>query len=91
MIDTPKASNNFEFQLTAARRRLGPMFSVNIPNINSFNSQPPEGGWVESAARMAGFLGFQLTAARRRLGAMGCKGVFVKMFQLTAARRRLAT
>ena len=33
------------FQLTAARRRLGGKSSQYSRNGNSFNSQPPEGGW----------------------------------------------
>ena len=32
------------FQLTAARRRLGSIRS-NVWEYQSFNSQPPEGGW----------------------------------------------
>ena len=33
-----------EFQLTAARRRLGWVLLAGIRTY-SFNSQPPEGGW----------------------------------------------
>ena len=54
-----------------------------------FNSQPPEGGWVQRLALCRPISKFQLTAARRRLVA---KAVFCwqsSLFQLTAARRRL--
>ena len=54
------------FQLTAARRRLLP--SIRVPTQRRcFNSQPPEGGCVISAALMRISHQFQLTAARRRL------------------------
>ena len=33
------------FQHTAARRRLETMIGVVIGRIDSFNTQPPEGGW----------------------------------------------
>ena len=33
-----------------------------------FNTQPPEGGWAPSLARVKGLYKFQHTAARRRLG-----------------------
>ena len=55
------------FQLTAARRRLG----VNVLShcsFNSFNSQPPEGGWTPDGLDPKDLKPFQLTAARRRLG-----------------------
>ena len=35
--------------------------------LNSFNSQPPEGGWLRPCALSVGMKWFQLTAARRRL------------------------
>ncbi|WP_410000220.1 hypothetical protein [Neisseria sicca] len=35
---------------------------------DSFNTQPPEGGWAPSLARVKGLYKFQHTAARRRLG-----------------------
>ena len=33
----------------------------------SFNTQPPEGGWLKVGGLMFRFVGFQHTAARRRL------------------------
>ena len=60
------------FQLTAARRRL-----VNIGRHafvgSSFNSQPPEGGWIRNGVYQVRFNGFQLTAARRRLATKRAK------------------
>ncbi len=35
--------------------------------MNSFNSQPPEGGWLPLSERVLALSAFQLTAARRRL------------------------
>ena len=35
--------------------------------MNSFNSQPPEGGWLPLSERVLAACLFQLTAARRRL------------------------
>ena len=54
-----------------------------------FNSQPPEGGWVNGHAIVKLVPRFQLTAARRRLGKAFRLGVILNPFQLTAARRRL--
>ena len=55
------------FQLTAARRRLvsGNFYTYLI--FNSFNSQPPEGGWLGYQNKRQTVMAFQLTAARRRL------------------------
>ena len=83
-------SRGKRFQLTAARRRLA---ADRKPHLNagrkSFNSQPPEGGWLFRARQWKPIMGFQLTAARRRLVFIlpGC--FWHRMFQLTAARRRL--
>ncbi len=56
----------------------------------SFNSQPPEGGWLAWEAAGKLLEAFQLTAARRRLGLSGVSLRLQLRFQLTAARRRLA-
>ena len=55
----------------------------------SFNTQPPEGGWL--ANRFYSDLNrmFQHTAARRRLENCINSGVYQLLFQHTAARRRL--
>ena len=55
----------------------------------SFNSQPPEGGWVIIKMLTAIASGFQLTAARRRLVMLKTQIQCFFTFQLTAARRRL--
>ena len=53
-----------------------------------FNTQPPEGGWVEKNNYWLRRL-FQHTAARRRLAATPAKRAARRRFQHTAARRRL--
>ena len=55
------------FQHTAARRRLGGGGRP-VERLGSFNTQPPEGGWL--LAHLVGPVAvqFQHTAARRRLG-----------------------
>ena len=55
-----------QFQLTAARRRLGLKAGSDNP-VNRFNSQPPEGGWNVPICPISNIASFQLTAARRRL------------------------
>ena len=56
----------------------------------SFNTQPPEGGWLRIFSTSLKFSSFQHTAARRRLGEQGHCHAAQKRFQHTAARRRLA-
>ena len=57
--------------------------------IVGFNSQPPEGGWVEVVTNGKTQKLFQLTAARRRLAIISVGSYMYILFQLTAARRRL--
>ena len=54
------------FQHTAARRRLL-CRDVRQSIDRSFNTQPPEGGWVSRSSLSTRRLEFQHTAARRRL------------------------
>ena len=77
-----------EFQLTAARRRLGGGRHIFCLNFG-FNSQPPEGGWDFFLSPSIAPRLFQLTAARRRLVLVGLRVGGGLSFQLTAARRRL--
>ena len=56
---------------------------------SSFNTQPPEGGWIRRHIFAPVEHLFQHTAARRRLEAVAEKAVNGFMFQHTAARRRL--
>ena len=56
----------------------------------SFNTQPPEGGWLPAFVMLRTSCGFQHTAARRRLGCAACCSSLYGLFQHTAARRRLA-
>ena len=70
---TAKKPSKKGFQHTAARRRLAKICSL-VKSVISFNTQPPEGGWL-CELRKGGFLClFQHTAARRRL-ARGSKFV----------------
>ena len=55
----------------------------------SFNTQPPEGGWLGFKHIGHSDLRFQHTAARRRLGLMCLSSEGKQGFQHTAARRRL--
>ena len=55
----------------------------------SFNTQPPEGGWVQSWQTFVHTWKFQHTAARRRLAMLAVGLVLPVEFQHTAARRRL--
>ena len=57
----------FQFQLTAARRRLGRADGASLHAPPYFNSQPREGGWLHLMAVCWRKQRFQLTAARRRL------------------------
>ena len=64
--------------------------SITRRNSLSFNTQPPEGGWLNHVAIAAAVTGFQHTAARRRLVDKPKERHFKSLFQHTAARRRLA-
>ena len=54
------------FQHTAARRRLATR-TTNPARTGSFNTQPPEGGWLHRSGGNVFISVFQHTAARRRL------------------------
>ena len=70
-------------------KAAGYFIYVGGAEMKSFNSQPPEGGWVWPTSPVSDGYRFQLTAARRRL-AGGVRHVAGGgAFQLTAARRRL--
>ena len=57
----------YQFQHTAARRRLASYSSENRQCTTGFNTQPPEGGWRGADAMSLPKTMFQHTAARRRL------------------------
>ena len=57
--------------------------------ILCFNTQPPEGGWINQVDLKDGLMMFQHTAARRRLGLYCHFYAIFQRFQHTAARRRL--
>ena len=77
-----------KFQLTAARRRLGPILFMWVV-LRCFNSQPPEGGWPSSQPSAHSFR----VSTHSRPKAAGCRygrhAAIRGRFQLTAARRRL--
>ena len=56
-----------------------------------FNTQQPEGGWLNKSATIWSSHLFQHTAARRRLAALSAISIISSAFQHTAARRRLVT
>ena len=89
-LETSKLATALElmFQHTAARRRLAGLRCIRSCN-GSFNTQPPEGGWLTSPKSCDATQWFQHTAARRRLGTFICAETTPQMFQHTAARRRL--
>ena len=45
--------------------------AAKIIALTRFNTQPPEGGWLNTFIVIVIFVGFQHTAARRRLDMMG--------------------
>ena len=57
--------------------------------MTSFNTQPPEGGWLDCSDVAALKNRFQHTAARRRLDSGAMDSPILARFQHTAARRRL--
>ena len=80
--------NTFQFQHTAARRRLRGAPWLRTQG-GRFNTQPPEGGCRCSCSFVAPALTFQHTAARRRLRLLPPVNIAGGLFQHTAARRRL--
>ena len=76
------------FQHTAARRRLLPRYTRHQTG-GSFNTQPPEGGWILNSQPFSFFSGFNTQPPEG-----GClpahKAMSAGVFQHTAARRRLS-
>ena len=79
------------FQHTAARRRLVSVGGRNYALSTGFNTQPPEGGWVDF---LPFFISYRLVSTHSRPKAAGItrslKSSDILVFQHTAARRRLA-
>ena len=89
VVNRGKIGLSVLFQHTAARRRLAHYHIHKTPLGVSFNTQPPEGGWLLIVLLVYLWNWFQHTAARRRLGhTIQDMHVWLK-FQHTAARRRL--
>ena len=59
---------NFAFVSTHSRpKAAGSPDCIKMQRIFCFNTQPPEGGWMDTVQAIAPGLMFQHTAARRRL------------------------
>ena len=70
-------------------KAAGGIIRIHRTNPRSFNTQPPEGGWVRYEQTITRKLLFQHTAARRRLASRLTRRGRATTFQHTAARRRL--
>ena len=68
-----------QFQHTAARRRLGHAANLHAVPVLSFNTQPPEGGWLPTRLHQVQRW-FQHTAARRRLAWFGANHAVIMRF-----------
>ena len=80
--------DNLKFQHTAARRRLGWQGSI-LRSTMGFNTQPPEGGWFQSAISLDSYKGFNTQPPEGGwISMFMLDGPHIK-FQHTAARRRL--
>ena len=78
-----------EFQHTAARRRLGLVYHC-FKNPSSFNTQPPEGGWLIMIGQSTISRCFNTQPPEGGWVQASCKQPYLAQFQHTAARRRLA-
>ena len=75
------------FQHTAARRRLGrPLWRI-LPKTG-FNTQPPEGGWLDARGNGQS-IAVSTHSRPKAAGLNTCLPKWRVMFQHTAARRRL--
>ena len=71
-------------------KAAGPCNRARMAVLSCFNTQPPEGGWINFNERYEAQIPFQHTAARRRLATFCELLTAIRWFQHTAARRRLA-
>ena len=71
-------------------KAAGPLRNTHSTFCHSFNTQPPEGGWLPLPIQPLQIRLFQHTAARRRLAFSALASASSLKFQHTAARRRLA-
>ena len=78
------------FQHTAARRRLACAIYLANSEQKSFNTQPPEGGWVIWSVRIITFRSFNTQPPEGGWFWMRSDTALPVWFQHTAARRRLA-
>ena len=85
----PTRAHGYGFQHTAARRRLGLPILCGRRNKESFNTQPPEGGWGWFCRRRNRCE--VSTHSRPKAAGVICSSPRLwTVFQHTAARRRLA-
>ena len=85
---TPTRLIGMKFQHTAARRRLDDS-GIDVLQIVSFNTQPPEGGWYFSARFIFRRVGFNTQPPEGGWPCLFSKSLTSITFQHTAARRRL--
>ena len=85
------ASNaRYRFQHTAARRRLESRMSTPDPT-SGFNTQPPEGGWIQYWQQKSREASVSTHSRPKAAGPTICAmSIWYCLFQHTAARRRLA-
>ena len=79
----------WQFQHAAARRRLGAAAAWTCVNNCSFNTQPPEGGWIVEANRCAAQNSFNTQPPEGGWDCLLIKTQNNNLFQHAAARRRL--
>ena len=77
------------FQHTAARRRLVILY-LRFYNSKGFNTQPPEGGWAETALIPVAYKSFNTQPPEGGWDTQSNNILTMMEFQHTAARRRLA-
>ena len=90
LADSVKLKNRISDVSTHSRPKAAGYSIFGKPLLNQrFNTQPPEGGWVNFSSVTNMLVVFQHTAARRRLGDIQFHIRLTFPFQHTAARRRL--
>ena len=82
-----KTKSPKSFQHTAARRRLYRAAAA-ISKGGRFNTQPPEGGWLQSSGRLL-IVDVSTHSRPKAAGHRLVPSVLTYLFQHTAARRRL--
>ena len=81
--------DGWEFQLTAARRRLACENASGLKRFGNFNSQPREGGWQKDHETDIFQKNFNSQPREGGWKINKSAHLILRIFQLTAARRRL--